>query len=138
MKHFLKFCIGIAGENVILRQHTKLRCHAQEAAQRKQDFEVGVFADPVYFGQFPDSVRARVPYLPDIPDKLVKCLLYSIVCSVPACLCYSPPCTLKMQALSLCCFMYRLRILPDHLTFSLSIITRHRKCHTSIAARITQ
>ncbi|BDA45965.1 beta-glucosidase 6 [Coccomyxa sp. Obi] len=44
----------------------------QEAAQRKQDFEVGVFADAVYFGQFPDSVRARVPYLPEIPDDLAQ------------------------------------------------------------------
>ncbi|EIE24321.1 glycoside hydrolase [Coccomyxa subellipsoidea C-169] len=44
------------------------------AAQRKMDFEVGVYMDPIFFGQFPDSVRARLPYLPDITPKLADAL----------------------------------------------------------------
>ena len=36
------------------------------------DFEVGVYMDPIFFGQFPDSVRARLPYLPEITPKLVS------------------------------------------------------------------
>lgn len=62
------------GQSTWARHRASMSC--QEAAQRKQDFEVGVFADPVYFGQFPDSVRARVPYLPEIPDELVLSLSY--------------------------------------------------------------
>lgn len=50
---------------------SKFPCHSQEAAQRRIDFDIGLYVDPVYFGQFPDSVRARVPYLPEIPDDLV-------------------------------------------------------------------
>ncbi len=45
---------------------------AQAAAQRKMDFEVGVYMDPIFFGQFPDSVRARLPYLPKITPELVS------------------------------------------------------------------
>ena len=44
----------------------------QAATQQKRDFILGVFADPIYFGQFPDSVRARVPHLPDITPDLVS------------------------------------------------------------------
>ena len=49
---------------------TNIAC-LQAAAQRKRDFIMGVFADPIYLGQFPDSVRARVPYLPEITPDLV-------------------------------------------------------------------
>ncbi len=49
--------------------------YTQAAAQRKTDFELGVFADPIYFGQFPDSVRARIPYLPELSPELVACLM---------------------------------------------------------------
>ena len=51
--------------------HFSCCLHAQAAAQRKPDFELGVFADPIYFGQFPDSVRARLPHLPEISPELV-------------------------------------------------------------------
>ncbi|CAL8468093.1 g7632 [Coccomyxa elongata] len=44
------------------------------AAQRRLDFTLGLFADPVYLGQFPDSVRARVPYLPEITPELATAL----------------------------------------------------------------
>ena len=43
----------------------------QAAVIRKMEFEYGIFADPIFFGQFPDSVRARLPYLPEISPELV-------------------------------------------------------------------
>lgn len=39
-------------------------CSLQEAAQRHLDFSLGLFADPVFKGDYPDSVRLRVPKLP--------------------------------------------------------------------------
>ena len=46
----------------------------QAAAERKMEFEFGVFAHPIFFGQFPESVRARLPYLPEISPELVTTL----------------------------------------------------------------
>ncbi|BDA42218.1 beta-glucosidase 1A [Coccomyxa sp. Obi] len=48
--------------------------HDAGAAQRRLDFVLGLFADPVYLGQFPDSVKARVPYLPEITPELATAL----------------------------------------------------------------
>ncbi|KAK9823911.1 hypothetical protein WJX72_006306 [[Myrmecia] bisecta] len=39
------------------------------AAQRHMDFFLGIYADPVYFGEYPQSVRDRVPCLPHFSDE---------------------------------------------------------------------
>lgn len=36
----------------------------QEAAQRNLDFILGIYADPIFLGDYPASVRERVPDLP--------------------------------------------------------------------------
>ena len=46
----------------------------QAAAQRRLEFMLGSFADPLYKGQWPDSVLARVPSLPTITDDQVWAL----------------------------------------------------------------
>jgi len=44
----------------------------KDAAQRYIDFRLGAFADPIWFGKWPDSVKERVPanILPAIPANL--------------------------------------------------------------------
>ena len=37
----------------------------QAAAQRQMEFVLGRFADPLYLGDYPASVRAAVPDLPE-------------------------------------------------------------------------
>ena len=37
----------------------------QEAAQRNLDFVLGIYADPIYLGDYPASVRHRIPDLPE-------------------------------------------------------------------------
>ena len=45
--------------------------HVQAAVQLKMDFELGLYADPIYLGDFPDSLKARLPTLPAISPELV-------------------------------------------------------------------
>eukprot|EP00884_Botryococcus_braunii_P006572 jgi/Botrbrau1/15916/Bobra.40_1s0097.2 len=50
----------------------------KEAAQRHLDFIFGVFADPVYFGDYPASVRAALPDLPTFTEEQRKLLVGSM------------------------------------------------------------
>ena len=43
----------------------------QVAAQRMVEYWLGTFADPIYFGDWPESVKARIPYIPKITPGLV-------------------------------------------------------------------
>ena len=43
----------------------------QAAAQRMVEFWLGTFADPIYLGDWPESVKARIPYIPKITPELV-------------------------------------------------------------------
>ena len=43
----------------------------QAAAQRMVEFWLGTFADPIYLGDWPESVKARIPYIPKINPELV-------------------------------------------------------------------
>ena len=47
-------------------------CVEQEAANRKMEYMLGVFADPIYFGDYPASVKARVSVLQPISSELVR------------------------------------------------------------------
>jgi beta-glucosidase len=38
-------------------------CAAQAAAQRHLVFQVGLFADPIFFGDYPLMIKSRVPHL---------------------------------------------------------------------------
>jgi len=40
----------------------------QAAAQRHLDFALGLYADPIYLGDYPQSVKALVPSLPALSD----------------------------------------------------------------------
>ncbi|CAL5223968.1 g6575 [Coccomyxa viridis] len=44
------------------------------AAQRMVEFWLGTFADPIYLGDWPASVKARIPYIPTITPELAKAL----------------------------------------------------------------
>ncbi|CAK0738170.1 hypothetical protein CVIRNUC_001004 [Coccomyxa viridis] len=44
------------------------------AAQRMVEFWLGTFADPIYLGDWPESVKARIPYIPKINPELAKAL----------------------------------------------------------------
>ena len=44
----------------------------QAAAQRMVEFWLGTFADPIYLGDWPASVKARIPYIPAITPELVS------------------------------------------------------------------
>ena len=44
----------------------------QAAAQRMVEFWLGTFADPIYLGDWPASVKARIPYIPTITPELVS------------------------------------------------------------------
>lgn len=44
----------------------------QAAAQRMVEFWLGTFADPIYLGDWPASVKARIPYIPTITPELVR------------------------------------------------------------------
>ena len=46
--------------------------NVQAAAQRMVEFWLGTFADPIYLGDWPASVKARIPYLPTITPELVR------------------------------------------------------------------
>ncbi len=41
----------------------------QAAAQRHLDFTLGLYADPIYLGDYPQSVKALVPSLPALTDQ---------------------------------------------------------------------
>lgn len=43
----------------------------QEAAQRRMEFQLGSFAEPIYKGDFPESVKQRIAYLPKITPQQV-------------------------------------------------------------------
>ncbi len=43
----------------------------QEAAQRRMEFQLGSIASPIYKGDFPESVKERISYLPKITPQLV-------------------------------------------------------------------
>ena len=45
----------------------------QEAATRKMEYMLGTFADPIYFGDYPASVKQRVSVLHEITPELVRC-----------------------------------------------------------------
>ena len=49
----------------------------QEAAQRHLDFSLGIYADPVFKGDYPASVRQRVKGLPAFTPEQQKLLLAS-------------------------------------------------------------
>ena len=36
------------------------------------EFWLGTFADPIYLGDWPASVKARIPYIPTITPELVS------------------------------------------------------------------
>ncbi len=36
------------------------------------EFWLGTFADPIYFGDWPASVKARIPFIPQITPDLVS------------------------------------------------------------------
>ncbi len=36
------------------------------------EFWLGTFADPIYLGDWPASVKARIPYIPAITPELVS------------------------------------------------------------------
>ena len=41
----------------------------QAAASRHLDFILGLYADPIYLGDYPQSVKDRVPSLPALTDQ---------------------------------------------------------------------
>ena len=41
----------------------------QAAASRRLDFTLGLYADPIYLGDYPQSVKDRVPSLPALTDQ---------------------------------------------------------------------
>ncbi len=49
----------------------------QAAAQRMVEFWLGTFADPIYLGDWPASVKARIPYIPTITPELVSLCIRS-------------------------------------------------------------
>ncbi|CAL8463585.1 g3119 [Coccomyxa elongata] len=49
-----------------------------DAAQRKIEFMLGAFADPIFFGDFPASVKQRISYLPQITSQMAADLKGSI------------------------------------------------------------
>ena len=53
-------------------------CYVQAAAQRYLDFELGLYADPCFLGDYPASVRAAVPALPAFTDDEKKQLKGSV------------------------------------------------------------
>ena len=42
------------------------------------EFWLGTFADPIYLGDWPASVKARIPYIPTITPELVS--LCALLC----------------------------------------------------------
>ena len=44
----------------------------QDAAERKMEFMLGAFADPIFKGDFPASVKQRITFLPQITPQLVS------------------------------------------------------------------
>ena len=44
----------------------------QDAANRKMEYMLGVFADPIYFGDYPASIKERVSVLQPISSELVR------------------------------------------------------------------
>ena len=46
----------------------------QAAANRKLEYMLGVFADPIYFGDYPASVKERISVLQPISPELVRML----------------------------------------------------------------
>ena len=50
----------------------------QAAAQRYLDFNLGVYADPCFLGDYPESVRKAVPALPKFTKEQKKALKASV------------------------------------------------------------
>ena len=50
----------------------------QAAAQRMVEFWLGTFADPIYFGDWPASVKARIPFIPEITPDLVSLCPFTV------------------------------------------------------------
>ncbi|BDA42217.1 beta-glucosidase 34 [Coccomyxa sp. Obi] len=48
------------------------------AAQRRMEFQMGSFAEPIYKGDFPESVKQRITYLPKIVPQLAADLNNSV------------------------------------------------------------
>ena len=36
------------------------------------EFWLGTFADPIYLGEWPESVKTRIPFIPKITPELVR------------------------------------------------------------------
>lgn len=50
----------------------------QEAAQRHIDFTLGIYADPIFKGDYPDSVKQRVKHLQKFTVEERRLLLGSV------------------------------------------------------------
>lgn len=50
----------------------------QDAAQRHLDFVLGIYADPIFKGDYPESVRQRVKHLPKFTTEQRRLLMGSI------------------------------------------------------------
>ena len=61
-------------EDPFLSSLTERLCSMQRAAQRHMDFTLGIYADPIYLGHYPDSVVDRVQHLPQFTEKQQKLL----------------------------------------------------------------
>lgn len=50
----------------------QLGVHTQDAAERKIEFMAGIFGDPLWLGDWPPAVRARIPYLPKFSSQQAR------------------------------------------------------------------
>lgn len=50
----------------------------QEAAQRNLDFQLGLYADPCFLGDYPASIREAVPALPSFTEEQKQLLKKSV------------------------------------------------------------
>lgn len=50
----------------------------QEAAQRHIDFTLGIYADPIFKGEYPKAVRQRVKHLQEFTMEQRRLLLGSV------------------------------------------------------------
>ena len=60
------------------KNHQRERMCAQAAAQRYLDFNLGLYADPIFLGDYPASVRKAVPALPHLTSEQKKALKASV------------------------------------------------------------
>ena len=49
-----------------------LGVRTQDAAERKIEFMAGIFGDPLWLGDWPPAVRARIPYLPKFSSQQAR------------------------------------------------------------------